>query len=299
MKLFLFTFRCKTAASFMKMEGLFGWGHTSVQEWFTILAESISVTMSRYNKDFLKLRKHDGWQEQAALEWSLRKVEGSTIQKYRDRIRKQNVQSARNRGDDTIDDNSIGSLGASDGTISVCPAIGNDILASQGEDPNHDRMYCEYKKTHGWKLIAFISHKKGPTGLKYILKVSSTMGHNFDGTFYSSMIDNMIANDELIPGVYFLTDHAMHTCKLALCPYTTLEQESSIIEAEEMASFNYDHSSDRMCSEHGMRYLKSWGIIRGCSEHWLFATNTVWENTLNCCWAFHNYRADGCPIITF
>jgi hypothetical protein len=32
MKLFLFTFRCKTAASFMKMEGLFGWGHTSVQE---------------------------------------------------------------------------------------------------------------------------------------------------------------------------------------------------------------------------------------------------------------------------
>jgi hypothetical protein len=276
------------------MEGLFGWSKSAIQRWFVKLAWNLSAAMKIYNHDFLTW-KGELWQRAVATEWAQQKLNDDSIQLYLNRIRAQNAQSAE--GIDSIDYNCIGSLGAADGTISVSPRITEKVLASQGEDPSTDRMYCEYKKTHGWKLIAFISHKAGPTGKKYILKVKSAVGSCFDGTLYSSMIQLVIS--QLILGVFFLCDHAFHRQLLALCPYTTAEINASIIDAPELSRFNHNHSSSRMCSEHGMRYLKSWGIIRGRSDHWLFSTNELFEVVLDSVWALHNYQADGCPDIKF
>ena len=71
MKLFLFLFRCKLGASFMQMEGLFGWPKSSLQDWFLNLALNIPVAIRRYNKGFLRWKGPD-WQRAAATEWSQR-----------------------------------------------------------------------------------------------------------------------------------------------------------------------------------------------------------------------------------
>jgi hypothetical protein len=102
---------------------------------------------------------------------------------------------------DTIDENFVGSFGASDGTVSISPQISEKILISQGEAPGSDRMYCQYKKTHGWKLLAFISHKKGPSGKEYIIKAKASVGSTFDGTLYAAMIAEI--RDEIARGLFF------------------------------------------------------------------------------------------------
>jgi hypothetical protein len=105
-------------------------------------------------------------------------------------------------------------------------------------------MYCEYKKAHGWKLLAFISHKKGPSGKCYILKVKASTGRTFDGTLYQSMITEL--GREVIEGVYVLGDHAFYGQLLALCPYTNLEMETAVLDRDMMATFNHNHSSSRI-----------------------------------------------------
>jgi DDE superfamily endonuclease len=297
MKLFLFLFRCKLGASFKQMEGIFGWSSAAICRWFEAMIFTIPVAMQRYNKDFLRF-KGQNWQRKAATEWSQQRLAENSFHLYLDRIRSQNARHGVATNEvNTIDENIIGSLGAADGTISVCPQISQTVLVSQGEEPGSDRMYCQYKKTHGWKLLAFISHAKGPTGKKYILKVKSSVGSTFDGTLYAAMIPDIM--EDLIPGIFFLGDHAFHRQLLALCPYTATECAASIMEGPGMNRYNQNHSSSRMCSEHGMRYLKSWGIIRGRSDHWLFSTSEMFESALDTVWALHNYQADGCPLVSF
>ena len=146
-------------------------------------------------------------------------------------------------------------------------------------------------------LLAFISHFIGPSGKKYILKVRASVGSTFDGTLYASMIPELIA--EMLEGTFFLGDHAFHRQLLALCPYTATKLAAAILDAPEMTRYNHTHSSSRMCSEHGMRYLKSWGIIRGRSDHWMFSINEMFESVLGTVWGLHNYQVDGCPIEIF
>jgi hypothetical protein len=297
MKLFLFLFRCKVAASFQQMEGLFGWAKSAIHEWFTALAEVVPVAMNVYNKNFMLWKKNSNWQRLAATEWARDRLSENVFPLYQERIVAQNAHARSKGHPDPIPDNVIGSLGAADGTISICPKISSQILVAQGEDPNSDRMYCEYKKVHGWKMLAFVSHCPGPSGKKYLLKVKSSVGSCFDGTLYASMIDQIA--DEMIPGSFFLGDHAFHGQRLALCPYSTADIAAAVLDGNRMSTFNHNHSSSRMCSEHGMRYLKSWGVIRGRSDQWLFSTNNVWENVLNSVWSLHNYQVDGCPLMMF
>jgi hypothetical protein len=294
MKLFMFLYRCKVGASFRQMEGLFGWTKSALQRWFHKLAVNISSAMKCYNVDFLRFKGLD-WQRAAATQWAQSRLDERVFSLYIDRIRVQNAQ--HDDGVETIPENVIGSLGAVDGTISCTPAQTSKILRSHGADPNQDRMYCQYKRTHGYKLLAFISHKKGPSGKKYILYVKHSVGSCFDGTLCSSIIAIILLL--ILAGLFFLGDHAFHRQLAILCPYTTPEINASILDSPVLSQFNHNHSSSRMCSEHGMRYLKSWGIIRGRSDHWLYDTDEEYKHVLRSVWALHNYQVDGCPIIKF
>jgi hypothetical protein len=200
MKLFLFLFRCKLGASFEQMMGIFGWSDSSLQEWFVKIAFNLAIAMKRYNTGFIKFKGID-WQRRAIINWSLARTEDGSFQSYQDRIEAQNTYSRSKGREETIDRNCLGSFGAADGTISVSPRISPAVLASQGEDPNSDRMYCEYKKTHGHKLLAFISHAKGPRGKKYILKLKSAVGSCGDSSCYSSMIGEL--RSEVLDGTFF------------------------------------------------------------------------------------------------
>jgi hypothetical protein len=136
-----------------------------------------------------------------------------------------------------------------------------------------------------------ISHKQGPEGVKYILKLKSTIAKNADGLVYSALYGEL--QDELITSAFNLGDHAFHG---VLCPYSSQQIETSILQADRYKQFNRTHSES---AEHGMRHLKSWGIVRGRSDHALFDKNEVWETALNSVWSLHNYFADGSPLINF
>eukprot|EP00600_Ochromonadales_sp_CCMP1393_P009412 CAMPEP_0174968350 /NCGR_PEP_ID=MMETSP0004_2-20121128/8084_1 /TAXON_ID=420556 /ORGANISM="Ochromonas sp., Strain CCMP1393" /LENGTH=130 /DNA_ID=CAMNT_0016217571 /DNA_START=40 /DNA_END=429 /DNA_ORIENTATION=+ len=83
---------------------------------------------------------------------------------------------------------------------------------------------------------------------------------------YMGMIDHLEAS--LVEGAALLGDHAFHACKHVIVPYTVGQVANGNNVA--LSEFNHCHSSDRMTSEHGMRYLKIWGILRGREDHRLF-----------------------------
>jgi hypothetical protein len=61
------------------------------------------------------------------------------------------------------------------------------------------------------------------------------------------------------------------------------------------AAFNYSHSSDRMTSEHGVMYMKQWGIFRGRADIRLFENDENYMNSMHCVWSLHNFVMLGCP----
>jgi hypothetical protein len=64
-----------------------------------------------------------------------------------------------------------------------------------------------------------------------------------------------------------------------------------------MEAFNKSHSSDRMCSEHGMRLMKEWGILRGRSDCRLIESDDLFRVTVHAVWALINYKQSGCPVL--
>jgi hypothetical protein len=83
----------------------------------------------------------------------------------------------------------------------------------------------------------------------------------------------------------------------------TAKNRSAVIDIEaktasEMEKFNHSHSSDRMCSEHGNRSLKIWGVIRGRSDCRLFEDESLFTLTVYAVWSLTNYKLLNCHIMT-
>jgi hypothetical protein len=51
-----------------------------------------------------------------------------------------------------------------------------------------------------------------------------------------------------------------------------------------------------MVSEHGMRYMKMWGAVRGRDDANLFNNDDTVKRVFEVVWGLHNYIADGCPV---
>jgi hypothetical protein len=104
-------------------------------------------------------------------------------------------------------------------------------------------------------------------------------------------------NTQMVPQAGGLGDAAFHASMHCISPYTANEiREVSNALAEKRLKFNKSHSSDRMVSEHGMRYLKRWGAVRGRDDARLFKTDDLVEVVFNVVWGLHNYIMEGCPV---
>jgi hypothetical protein len=85
-----------------------------------------------------------------------------------------------------------------------------------------------------------------------------------------------------------LGDHAFHGCFRVIVPYSQLQMIGA--DSVSMPTFNHSHSSDRMCSEHGVMFMKLWGVIRGRSEMRFFENEDMYYDAVHVCWALHNYK---------
>jgi len=62
MKLFLTLFRLKTASSFHAMESLFGWGSSSLQEWYDLIINMMQMELHYFHEGFVNFMGED-WQQ--------------------------------------------------------------------------------------------------------------------------------------------------------------------------------------------------------------------------------------------
>ena len=77
-----------------------------------------------------------------------------------------------------------------------------------------------------------------------------------------------------------------------IIPYSADElSKAGPIDAPILQQFNHVHSGDRMCSEHGVGFLKNWGIVRGRNDIILFEDQDLFYSSVKVCWALHNYTA--------
>jgi hypothetical protein len=91
----------------------------------------------------------------------------------------------------------------------------------------------------------------------------------------------------LIPQVALLGDHAFHSAPNVVPPFHPNTMAAPKFAKEpatigRMRHFNYDHSSDRMCAEHGNSTLKKWGIVRGRCDIELFQSTTAFKKNFYC-----------------
>ena len=287
-KLFLCLFRLKQGARFREMETIFGWSKTVLQEWFDAVLRILVHHLHNYHEGFLEF-KGNTWQRNEVMKWHTKHYALGNVESYKRKIRFQNNES---RIGDTVDpEKFVGSIGAVDGTYSVQPRVGRATLLAHGEDPTEDRMYSEYKRIHAYKLVIVTSHglENSP---KFILWLDYGCGSASDPSVYGDFAHTLL--EKLIAEAALLGDHAFHSQRGVIAPYTLAQIRAHI--GNDLAAFNHDHSSDRMTSEHGVRFMKMWGVVRGRDDSQLFQNEHYYELALKAVWGLHNYIHSNCPI---
>jgi hypothetical protein len=277
------------------MECTFGWCKSSLQEWFELVLWILHKKLISYHRGFLKTKGHL-WQRQHVAAWVAKHNRDGNLQSFVDKVQHQNKKLRESRNPESIDIGQFfGSLFAVDGTYSVRTATSDKQLTDWGESRETDRMWTDYKKIHGYKLIVAMSH--GLEGSpKYILKLVYGCARPSDASVYNIMVPELI--EDVIPQAAGLGDAAFHAAKLIIAPYTSLETgpQQSREKQKNRKAFNHDHSSDRMVSEHGMRYIKLWGAVRGRDDTNLFNNDDTVKRVFEVVWGLHNYIADDCPV---
>lgn len=292
LRLFLCLYRLKQGCTFQHMEVTFGWCSSILQEWFDGVLHILNEHLFNFHEGFLAY-KGAHWQMRELIKWNHKHQMDGMIGEYQEKVCFQNAESRRHGGIDTIDATAfVGSIGAVDGTYCVQPAIGRATLLAHGSDPLQDIMWSEYKRCHAYKLLLVHSH--GLEGEpKYLLWVAHANGSSSDGAVYSTFAADL--RNKLCPGAVLLGDHAFHGAQGVIAPFTAAQVVSAL--GADRATFNKNHSSDRMTSEHGVRALKLWGIARGREDSSIFQNDDNFATALKVVWALHNYKACGCPVV--
>jgi hypothetical protein len=289
-KLFLCLFRLKVGCSFPTMSKLFGWCASSLQEWHEIVLKILDTRMREFHTGFIN-RMSQNWQEEEVAVWKIKHL--LTKQDYGtflSRIECINAEAVSNRKQPRIRPEADGSIGAWDGTFSVRPRITPAILINHGENPTADKIYSDYAKAHGYKLVLLTSH--GIDGRpKFIMWVEIGSASAHDNALLVSAQSKV--QHQLIPKAFTLGDHAFHGCYGVVVPYSIVQ----MIGANKVPrqSFNHSHSSDRMTSEHGVMFMKLWGVVRGNSVYRYYEREDMYEQAVRVCWALHNYRMLDAP----
>ena len=288
--LWITLYRLKTGCTFRELESVFGWSKSTISEWFSLVMALLDNRMHCFHHGFLTYMGKD-WQTQQLLLWFAKHRDAGNYEEYVAKVQTQNAHSQSVNHIDVIKFHEwIASLAGVDGTYSIEPGQTNHQLEANGYDPTRDVTFSNYKKVHGHKVMLAISHGLGE-GKKYVLYLEWAAASASDAAVYGEMLSKMYPS--LCPGASFLGDHAFHGAMLVIAPYS----KSSCLAGRsvEKTAFNHHHSSDRMCSEHGVRFLKTWGAFRGRSDTRLFKSDDIVKAVFNVVWALHNYRLLGTP----
>jgi hypothetical protein len=293
MKLFMFLFRMKNGCSFNFMSSLFGWSKSTLQEQFEMILTLVHTAMHRFHKGIFEYLGPE-FQTAELFHWNqLHKHVHRDFDNYVQKIREENADAVRKHSAPVIDaDSFVGSLGAVDGTYSVRPRVTPAILEANNEDTQDDRMYSEYIKMHAFKLVLCCSHGLTDKYPKLLLNVQIGCGSASDTSVYLLMYDEI--KNKLLQGAAFLGDNAFHRTALVLPPYNALQTVASH-NAIHCNLFNNRHSHERMTSEHGVKFMKYWGVVRGRSDVRLFEKESLFYDAVFVAQALHNFKALGCP----
>lgn len=166
MKVFMFLFRMKNGCSFAFMEGLFGWCKSVLQNHFERILHVAFVYLRPFHYDILQyMDLHHDFQAKSISAWNMRHTLDNNFRDFKNRLVEINVDANLQGAGLIMDDRVfLGSIGAVDGTYSIRPKMGREVLDQHGEDANADRMYSEYVKQHAYKLVIACSH--GDTGIR-------------------------------------------------------------------------------------------------------------------------------------
>ena len=146
-------------------------------------------------------------------------------------------------------------------------------------------MFSEYIKAHAHKICLLTSH--GLQDLKkYVLYMGLAVGSASDSAVVTTMLEDI--DHLLIPAAAVCGDHAFHNVRRVICPYTIYDMRVGNKVA--MSTFNTKHSSERMCSEHGNMFLKTWGIFRGRSDMRLIEKHETFVMCMKVIQALHNFK---------
>jgi hypothetical protein len=293
MKLFMTLFRCRQGCSFRHMEVCFGWAHNTIQEDYFVIMRRMQLQMICYHRDFLKC-KGRLWQLQEIYNWRLRHKDEIHI--FEDRVNYQNDYSRRHGTSEMIPWNLLaemegGSIGAFDCTYSVRPYLSQSTLHQNNEQVSKDPMYSEYKKVTAYKIGLLVSHGFDDPKKKHIIYMNYGKARASDTGLYDVAAKDLY--NVFMPNAVIEGDHAFHGCWRMICPYTSTQL--SVGDRHDLEHFNHTLSRDRIVSEHGVRFSKEWGLLRGRTDFCLFRSNANFELAMEVCWALHNYKCDGCP----
>jgi hypothetical protein len=293
MKLFMFMFRMKNGCSFYLMESLFGWCKSMLQRQFELILQVLFTSMYRFHKGIFEYLGPE-FQVYELLNWNrIHKNVHQDYDSYIQKIREENTDAVRKGSQPVIDEQRfLGSLGAVDGTYSVRPTVTPNILRANGEDVLDDRMYSEYIKMHAFKLVLLCSHELSDKYPKLLLNIQIGCGSASDTSVYMLMYDEI--KDKLLQSAALLGDNAFHRTPLILPPYNAMQTAASGT-ALHCNMFNNRHSKERMTSEHGVKFMKYWGCVRGRNDIRLFEKPETFEQVVFVGQALHNFKALGCP----
>jgi hypothetical protein len=115
---------------------------------------------------------------------------------------------------------------------------------------------------------------------KLILRVDIAPGCESDSAMWHRMYSSI--KQWLMPNIVFQGDNAFHNSRRIIVPYTNPQINASL-HPEEKRKFNSNHSNTRMTSEHGIKYLKYWGIVRGRGDIRLFENELIYTKSVLVC----------------
>lgn len=287
MKFFMTLYRLNTGCSFRHIEVIFGWSHNAVEKWFVIIVRLLENCLLDYHEGIMNTLGRD-WVIHQASEWRKAVEEAGNLPLFGQRLCRHNDKKVMIPP--TVDEKFVGSIGAVDGTFSVRCRVSSKTYETLGQDPSKDAMYSEYVKQHAWKLSVITSHSLGPYR-QLILSVTTHTANTSDTAAYS-FGQMPFFRDYLPLGCVILGDSAYLDDFFVLPPFATNTiAASSIHDQTSMRSFNHLHSQYRCCSEHGICFLKEWGVIRGRADVDLFHNLDTFNSVVNVCWGIHNFMS--------
>ncbi len=277
MRLFVTLFYLYTGPTFANLRFVFGWCEFSIHEWIDTIIRVIVDELEEYRAFPTHAQQRVMGVEHIADIAKNSIGKSNTLTMYQERVKME-------FGEDC--EPFLGAFGAGDGTYSVTPKWKMEYQRL---------MYTGYKKFHGYKLFIICS-----LFTKVALEIVVEPATVSDGLAY--LCDGVAA--KVNGSEYLLGDEALRGLKNFIAPFSSaclgvMASRNPAVGAN-ARTFQMDHSSRRMSSEHVIGSLKRWAVIRGTSKYFMFKDTEKFKMAVKAIQSLHNSaRTDFNPAVLF